>query len=541
MMKRIAQWPTVALALVLIVIACGKEDGPSTNPEPGNGTPNIAAQTLNASEDIAPGVIDNVSASDPDGDPITFSIKTNSDNLFKISEEGELSLAADKKLDYESASSHELIVEVSDGTNSASETITVLVGNVPDEPFITTWKVGDGETLEIPTGGDYTYSCTINWGDGTEETITSNTPSHTYGTAGTYTVTIGIGFPSIEMKDSYFDSNLVSIEQWGEIEWKKLENAFNYCVNMIGNATDAPDLSLVTSLEGMFASATSFTGNLNNWDVGNVVNMASMFDYATSFNSNLNNWNVTNVTNMADMFNGAESFNGDIGNWDVRNVENMRAMFLGTKLFNQDLSAWKVDKVANMAFMFSLTTAFNGNINTWDVSNVETMESMFRYAKVFNQDLSKWKTGKVTNLHSMFFNASNFDSDLSNWKVDLVTDMSVMFSGATSFNSDISNWKVGKVTDMWGMFRDAESFDQDLGGWDISKVENMAQMLDRSGLSSSNYSKTLIGWANQLNVPNGITLGAEGLEYCTEVSTYRDVLDIDNEWTINDDTQVNCS
>ncbi|MEM9650396.1 MAG: BspA family leucine-rich repeat surface protein, partial [Bacteroidota bacterium] len=317
MMKRIASWVTLAVSLVLIVIGCGKEDGPSTDPDPNNGTPNIAAQTLNAREDMAPGVIDNVSASDPDGDPITFSITTNSNNLFEISEDGELRLAADKKLDYESASSHELVVEVSDGTNSASETITVLVGNVPDEPFITTWKVVDGETLEIPTGGEYTYSCTIDWGDGTVETVSDNTPSHTYETADTYTVKIGIGFPSIEMKDSQSDNNLMSIEQWGEIEWKKLENAFYYCTNMVGNATDAPDLSQVTSLEGMFASAYSFNGDLNNWDVGNVENMVSMFEYAESFNSDLDNWNVVKVTDMSDMFNDAESCKSDISNREV--------------------------------------------------------------------------------------------------------------------------------------------------------------------------------------------------------------------------------
>ena len=38
---------------------------------------------------------------------------------------------------------------------------------------------------------------------------------------------------------------------------------------------------------GMFSSATSFTGDLSNWDVGQVKYMAGMFHGATSFTHQL--------------------------------------------------------------------------------------------------------------------------------------------------------------------------------------------------------------------------------------------------------------
>ena len=42
-----------------------------------------------------------------------------------------------------------------------------------------------------------------------------------------------------------------------------------------------------------------------------------MFYGATSFNGDISNWNVEAVTSMSYMFNGATSFNGDISNWNV--------------------------------------------------------------------------------------------------------------------------------------------------------------------------------------------------------------------------------
>ena len=50
-------------------------------------------------------------------------------------------------------------------------------------------------------------------------------------------------------------------------------------------------------------------GKIENWDVSNVTNMSSMFASAISFKQPLNNWNVSNVTSMNGMFWDAESFN----------------------------------------------------------------------------------------------------------------------------------------------------------------------------------------------------------------------------------------
>ncbi|EZH74242.1 hypothetical protein ATO12_15360 [Aquimarina atlantica] len=97
----------------------------------GNDTPAISAQSFTAAETIEDTVvIGTVTATDENGDQITYSIITNSNDLFEITTTGELSLAVGKTLDFETKSVHEIIIEATDGNHSASETITINVSDI---------------------------------------------------------------------------------------------------------------------------------------------------------------------------------------------------------------------------------------------------------------------------------------------------------------------------------------------------------------------------------------------------------------------------
>lgn len=215
-------------------------------------------------------------------------------------------------------------------------------------PFITTWEVTDDDlTININTvGGIGTPDFDVDWGDGTTD-INETSASHTYATAGTYTVSV-TGTLSTFILANADTQQLLTIEQWGDIEWLSFIQAFNGAFNLQINATDVPDLSSVQDMSSAFAGCRALTGDFSNWDVSNVTNMSFMF--------------------------ASSNFNGDISQWDVSSVTNMRAMFNFDTLFNQDVSQWDVTNATDLSFMFQIATAFDQDLGNWDVSNATDLD-----------------------------------------------------------------------------------------------------------------------------------------------------------------------
>ena len=388
------------LVLVMVSIGCSSDDDvqPQIETPVENKAPVISAQTFTAKEDVADDtVIGTVTATDPESKALTFTLTQNSEDLFELTTTGELSLAADKKLDFETTSSYTLTVEVSDGTNKTSAEITIAVENVA-EAFITIWKTTESnEVISIGLNEDFIYDFTIDWGDGAVESGQTTPPSHTYTTAGTYIVSITGTFPAIRM--NYRDNTshkLQTLEQWGDNKWESFDTAFAGCMNMTYNATDIPNLSKTTDMTDMFAYCLKFDGDLNNWDVSTITNMKQVFSDCSEFNSDLNNWDVSNVTDMSSMFYKATSFNRDLNQWNVSNVVDMVGMFYGDTSFNGDVSQWDVSNVTNMGYMFVGATSFNGDLSQWDISKVTSMFSMLSNTKLstVNYDalLNKWSS-----------------------------------------------------------------------------------------------------------------------------------------------------
>lgn len=100
-----------------------------------NTAPSIADQSLSAAEDIdAATAIGTVTATDAEGNSITYSITANDNGLFEITAGGELSLASGQTLDFETSTSHSITVEATDGGLSNTATITITVTDVDESP-----------------------------------------------------------------------------------------------------------------------------------------------------------------------------------------------------------------------------------------------------------------------------------------------------------------------------------------------------------------------------------------------------------------------
>nr|WP_297788163.1 BspA family leucine-rich repeat surface protein [uncultured Allomuricauda sp.] len=343
--------PLLLLLCVVTILSCDKNEPDSVYV---NGAPLVQDLTVTVLENISSSdLIGTVKATDPDGEKLMYSIKTDESGLFIINGNGEIRLKNGEILDYESASEHQIIVYVEDKIVGRTSNVTVKVENVIEsifeepESLITTWRIdADGDSITIGTNANYEYDYTVDWGDGTVEELSIQNPTHQYEIAGTYNVAVQGQFPAIVMGDSDVKSReaLISLNQWGNIEWRTMERAFMGCVNMTFNAQDKPDISMVISLSNMFANAESFNAEITNWDVGHIQNMANMFAGAIIFNRDLSGWDVSSVSDMSGMFEGATSFNQNLGTWDIGEVNVMTNMFdycgISTENISDTLIGW---------------------------------------------------------------------------------------------------------------------------------------------------------------------------------------------------------
>lgn len=294
------------------------------------------------------------------------------------------------------------------------------------EPFITTWKTDNTGTsnddqITIPINAFASTGFTIDWGDGNVTQSTLNNPTHTYSTPGTYTVTMFGDFQRLSFDDGGDKEKLLTIEQWGDIQWTSMDRAFRGCSNLVVNASDAPDLSSVTSMQMMFFGASSFNSSIDHWDVSNVTNMSFVFTAASSFNQPLNSWDVSSVTTMSSMFSSAPAFNQPLDNWTTTSLTNTSFMFSNADAFNQPINNWDVSEVIFMSNMFAGNNAFNQPLDSWDVSKVTDMTRMFNLASEFDQPLGSWDVSGVTLMNDMLNNTalspSNYDDLLTGWSV----------------------------------------------------------------------------------------------------------------------------
>ena len=132
----------------------------------------------------------------------------------------------------------------------------------------------------------------------------------------------------------------------------------------------------------------------------------------------------------------------------------------------------------------------------------------------------------------MFAETGVFGNNLENWDVSNVTNMQEMFYNAPAFGMDIN-------------INNGEQYVMDLGLWNISNVTNMNYMFyyvqdpgTYWGLSTTNYDKILIGWAQQ-DVQQDVLFNNSFINYCEGEDARQYLIDNFN-WVINDDG-LDCS
>src|SRR5690606_17749612 len=109
------------------------------------------------------------------------------------------------------------------------------------------------DQITIPTtGGGYNYD--VQWVSVADATVRGSLTGQTgdvtitFPAPGMYQVSIAGDFPRIYFNDGGDKEKILAVEQWGTNSWTSMERAFYGAANLQVSATDAPDLSGVSSM-----------------------------------------------------------------------------------------------------------------------------------------------------------------------------------------------------------------------------------------------------------------------------------------------------
>lgn len=210
---------------------------------------------------------------------------------------------------------------ITDGT-----AVTPPCGDGPGQAMCLTMSItstaGTDADVTLPLNGVYS-TVFVDWGDGSPVVgPLSNlgpAPSHTYASAGTYTVNVSggeLGGFGNEGSTWTGAGRLTTVQSWGDLGLGALNSAFRDATSLTAVPATLP--SSVNSLYETFNGATTFNGDISGWDTTNVTEMSKMFDSAPTFDRDISGWDVSSVTNMFSMFTSASSFNRPLGAWKLR-------------------------------------------------------------------------------------------------------------------------------------------------------------------------------------------------------------------------------
>lgn len=377
----------------------------------------------------------------------------------------------------------------------------------------------------------------IDWGDGNVDTGVTGQQTHTYASSGIYDIKVTAVTGQIRFASSGDSEKLIEIKNWGTCIWQDFFVAFNGCSNMTMSATDAPNLSILTSALGAFANCSLFNSNINHWDVSNVENFANMFTRATIYNKPLNLWDMSSAIDISSMFEETNDFNQNIGSWDVSNLTAIDSIFKKALAFNNggsaDINNWNFPLVTSMYEMFGNSESFNQPIGNWDVSNVTIMEAVFRQAYVgplTQESLNTWDVSSATTMRQMFLRGLDFlalNPNITDWNTQNVVDFNGFLQQSTGFNRDLSNWNISSALLFGLTFGTNNGIDNavigDISNWVITQGPNFQNFFGGNqggGFTTAIYDNILVAWEAQLQAAYPGGTGAPAGNIGFQPSTY---------------------
>ena len=451
---------------------------------------------------------------------------------------------------------------------------------------IDTTKAGSAsDTFILPCGTGGVYNAVIDWGDSTTSTITAFNDTdltHVYSVGGVYTIKISGSLPQIIFNNGGDRLKVLSIDKWGNNQWLRLLNSFRGCSNLVINAIDIPNTSLVTSLISAFQNCTSLTSfSMAGWDLssctylgggfqgsfngctslidfdftGTVLNttsnvsMREMFWNCTSLTTvtGFNTLNTSKVTSLYYAFRSCTSLTSlDMSGIDLSNCSDFLGMFYTcSSLTSVDLTGITFRTLGiNVSSMFNDTTLLTTIEGIENISvPLTNIIATFKTCGITGDlDLTGWDVSQVTSLSQTFQGSSFTSIDISGWNLSNCTTWGAKYAGAFSGGdaayinvTDVTIRTAGTVT-MYETFSLLGTCDIiGLDTWDISQVNQITDFMNGTKITTVEYDKLLIAWNSQDAVNSlAVKFGTSQYTLGSAAATARASLISTDLWTITD-------
>jgi len=315
--------------------------------------------------------------------------------------------------------------------------------------FKTVWNTANTSTgsssstqVKLPLESAGVYSFDVDWGDGNNDTITTwnqAETTHTYSTAGTYTITItgtirGWSFNNTgdKLKPTYIDA-------YGPLALLG-EGAFYGCDNVEVRATDAPDLSYTTTLKRCWEACGTVTNMGGQWRTSTITNIQAWWQNATNMNDpKVVNCDFSNVVVGRVAFRGTLSFTYSVAGCDWSSLDDADYMFLDSH-YNQALSTMSLPAATSMLGFMQDNTHFNNSLpsNTplvTDMSYLLYQSTAFQQALIINiQSVTTFTNW----LNGITLTTANYDTTLEHFGgQSIVSGRTISFGSATYTASEV--------------------------------------------------------------------------------------------------------
>jgi surface protein len=207
--------------------------------------------------------------------------------------------------------------------------------------FTTEWTTtASSETITLPYSGGGSYTGTIDWGDGNTDVNDGTVITHTYATAGTYTVVINGLITDWNFGNIFGSTYITSVVHWGQLQLgQNLGAYFGDCTNLdLSSVSDVLNLAGMSDLNYMFGFCTSLTSinRIGEWNTSGITVMSAMFQGCDQINFNIGTWDVAAVTNFSDFMADATptfsttNLNAIYNGWSTQSVQSSLSITFGT-------------------------------------------------------------------------------------------------------------------------------------------------------------------------------------------------------------------